>query len=785
MSSTRRIIILAAVPLIFPGAWMNAAAQEPRPVTPADVVIFPPPGASAPSALAFTPDGSAITYLHSEDFSNTKVLWRAAADGTGAKVVARPPGEGDTDANVSPEEALRRERQRQRAAGISQVARAAKADVIVVPIRGDVYVLKGAGPLERLTETPDPELDPRPNPQGTHVAFVRKGDLYALEIATRKEVRFTDGAADGLTHGLAEFIAQEELGRDVGYWWSTDGSRIAFQQTDEREIPLYTIAHQGEETPSVETHRYPFAGAANAKVKLGVVSANGGEVRWLEYAEPGASVYLARVDWESPTSMLVQVLSRDQTRLDLVRINAETGERSLVFSETSSPWYNLHDDLRVLEESGEILWTSERSGFRHIELYGRDGKLKRAVTSNEAVIEFWNQDFLKFALGNSEIPLASLPEGISEKVTRVSVAPWAVDKVLAVDAGRREVWFLAAIDDRPTTKMIYRVLLDGGPIFEVAKRPGTYDAAVSPQGKAVATVWSSKDVPARALVLSRDGEEGVPFHDASADPLVSQFAFVKPQSIKVVTADRRILHGAYYPPLPGREGKVPLIVMVYGGPHVQFVSDSWGLRADLTAQALVGAGFAVWKLDNRGSARRGLAFEAELSRRMGTVEVEDQALGVKTLLASHPELDPGRVGITGGSYGGYMTLKCLIHAPEVFRSGVSLAPVTDWDGYDTGYTERYMGRPKENPEGYKMSSVLTHADKLERPVLLIHGLLDENVHFRHTARLVSRLIAANKPFELLAIPDERHSARKPANRKYQVERMIEFFKRTLSEPGKS
>lgn len=763
---------------------MNAAAQEPRPVTPADVVIFPPPGAAAPSAFAYTPDGSAITYLHSEDFSNTKVLWRASADGKATKVIARPPGEGDTDANVSPEEALRRERQRQRAAGISQVARAAKADVIAIPIRGDIYAIQGEGPLLRLTETPEPELDPRPNPQGTRVASVRNGDLYVVDVATRKQVRLTEGVADGLTNGLAEFIAQEELGRDAGYWWSPDGARIAYQQTDEREIPLFTITHQGEETPSVETHRYPFSGAANAKVKLGVVSADGGPTRWLEFAEPGADVYLARIDWESPTSLLVQVLSRDQARLDLVRINAKTGERSSVFSEVSKPWYNLHDDLRVLEKSGEILWTSERSGFRHIELYGRDGKKVRDLTSSQSPIDFWRQDR---GPGDSE----------GARETRPSSEDWAVDKVVAVDEGRREVWFLAATDGRYASRMLYRVSLDGGTIFEVSRAPGMSEAAIAPDGKAAFVVASSMAGPPGAAVVSREGGAAQPLelNKRGKDPLLDQFWMVQPQLIEVVTAERQVLQGAYYPPLPlekqrlgnpspvATEGKRwPLVVMVYGGPHVQLVGDSWALKADLTAQALAGAGFAVWKLDNRGSWRRGLAFEGALDRRMGTVEVEDQVLGVKALLASHPELDPERIGITGGSYGGYMTLKCLIDAPDVFRSGVSLAPVTDWDGYDTGYTERYMGTPKGNPEGYKVSSVLAHADKLERPVLLIHGLLDENVHFRHTARLVSRLIAANKPFELVAIPDERHSARKPANRKYQIERMIDFFKRTLGAP---
>ena len=240
------------------------------------------------------------------------------------------------------------------------------------------------------------------------------------------------------------------------------------------------------------------------------------------------------------------------------------------------------------------------------------------------------------------------------------------------------------------------------------------------------------------------------------------------------------LFGAYYAPKATAPGvRVPLVVMVYGGPHVQTVTDSWAMTADLTAQYLSASGFAVWKLDNRGSARRGHAFEAALNRHMGTVEVRDEAAGVAFVAASWPEVDTARVGITGGSYGGYMTLRALTEAPDTFHAGVSVAPVTDWDGYDTCYTERYMGTPANNAEGYRDSSVLTAAARLRGPLLLIHGMLDENVHFRHTARLTTALLGAGKPFELLPLPDERHSSRREGDRKYVAERIADFLAQSL------
>jgi dipeptidyl-peptidase-4 len=219
--------------------------------------------------------------------------------------------------------------------------------------------------------------------------------------------------------------------------------------------------------------------------------------------------------------------------------------------------------------------------------------------------------------------------------------------------------------------------------------------------------------------------------------------------------------------------------MLYGGPHVQYVSEGWSMTADMTAQFLSARGFAVWKMDNRGSARRGHAFEAAIHRNMGSVEVADQAEGVAFVARTRPEVDTTRVGVTGSSYGGYMTLRSLTQAPNVFKAGVSVAPVTDWDGYDTCYTERYMGTPQNNPEGYKASSVLGAVDRLQGELLIVHGMVDENVHFRHTARLVTALIAANKRFRMLPLPEERHSSRKEEGRRYVAEQMAAFFEAAL------
>ncbi len=702
------------------------------------VAQLPHPGTVVPGAIAFTPDSRALSYLKADaPDSLSRVLWRVELPDGKPRIIARPPGGGDTDATVSREEALRRERQRLRETGITQVARASRADVTIVPLGGDLYFQKGGGPLERLTATPKPEIDPKPSPDGSKVAFVRENELFVLDIETRQETQLSQGATDGLSHGLAEFIAQEELDRPSGFWWSPDGAHIAYQETDERQIPLYTIAHQGGEEFSIETHRYPFPGAANAKVRLGVVAVTGGATRWLTLADPGEDFYLARVDWDGPKTILVQMLARDQKRLRLERIDIESDQKTILIEETAQTWINLHNDLRIVEGTGEILWSSESSGCRQLELHDRDGKLVRKLTQGTHPI----------------------------------------DGVVALDAKRREVWFLAARKEKPLETHLWCVGLDGTNGRLVLAQPGTHRAVVAPDGEHYVDTFSSRSQPPVTTLRDRDGQIVTTLDDAGTDPRLARLNLAPPVLVSFPNRDGVTLHGAYYRPKAVQAGaKSPLIVMVYGGPHVQTVTNSWGLTADMTAQFLVAHGFAVWKCDNRGSSRRDRAFQDAVYRKMGVVEVQDQVDGVKFLLAREASLDGVRVGITGGSYGGYMTLRCLELAPETFHVGVASAPVTFWEGYDTAYTERYMSTPQDNPDGYKDSSVLTHVDRLTGRLLIIHGMIDENVHFRHTARLATALIQAGKDLSnCFLLPDERHSARRLPDRQYVAERLADFF----------
>ena len=546
--------------------------------------------------------------------------------------------------------------------------------------------------------------------------------------------QLTSGAEEGLTNGAADFIAAEELDRSDGHWWSPDGERIAFVRADSRAIEEYAIVHQGMDEVEVERHRYPFAGEANAIVELGVVELESGQTTWVDLGAE-QDIYLARVAWRPDGVLTAQVLSRHQTSLRLLAFDAG-GVASVLIEERQEPWINLSNDARFLE-SGEILWSSERTGYRHLSVHDGSGARLRTLTEGE----------------------------------------WLVTRVVEVEESGGWVYFMATRESA-LERQLYRVPLAGGAVERLTEESGWHDAVVSPSGDAFVDTYSSAErAPVVRLHALAGGERDVRYEVLydNEGMTASTLGVQAPEYLSLQADDGTELWGSIYRPDPLEEGRrYPLIVSVYGGPHAQLVTNSWGAAVDLRAQYLAQQGYVVFRLDNRGSANRGLAFEASLNRRLGTVEVEDQVAAVR-FLASLPYIDAERVGIYGWSYGGYMSCMCLMQAPEVFKVAVAGASVTHWDGYDTGYTERYMGTPQENEAGYEHGSVMAHVGRLAGKLLLVHGGIDENVHFRHTARLIRALTAAQKPYDLLLFPEERHMPRDAAGLEYQERRLVEHF----------
>ncbi len=728
---------------------MTAKNQDPE-TTPGktlpieEIARFPLPGMAIPGNITFSPDDRLITFLWSEEGSLARQLYAFDPQVGEQRLLIGSPGEGTTDENVSLEEALRRERQRQRESGITSYAWAKRQNRLLIPLKGDIYVQDSLETsLRRILDSQGvPAIDPQLSPDGEWVAYVQNAELYRIPFQGGEPRQLTQGArGTGKTDGLAEYIAQEEMGRCHGFWWSPDSSRIAFEEADETHIPIYRIVHQGKKGTgpgAQEDHHYPFAGQANARLRLGVISLEGGEPVWLDLGDPDG-IYLARVDWLPDGSLAAQVENRDQTCLDIFRFDTQTGQRTLLLSETNPVWINLHQIFKPLKDEngrafGGFLWASERSGYRHLYLYDSAGKLIRQLTNGE----------------------------------------WMVDELTGVDQDNQHVYFTAT-RETPLECHLYAVSFSGGEVRRITQAAGTHSIVLDHACCRFVDVHQALDAPPVIRLFSL--ETGAPLltiYDRP-DARLHQLELQPPELVEIKNRRGDLLYAAIYrPPAHFGPGPFPTIVYVYGGPHVQVVSNNWVMTVNMRAQYLRSLGYLVFATDNRGSARRGLGFEAPIKHHLGRPEVEDQVDGVRWLV-EHGLADPQRVGIYGWSYGGYMAAMSLVRAPETFKVAVAGAPVTAWDGYDTHYTERYMGTPQANPQGYEESSVMHYVVNLRGKLMLVHGLIDENVHFRHTARLINALIQARKPYDLLLFPDERHMPRKPADRIYMEELIRDYF----------
>ncbi|MCY3571429.1 MAG: DPP IV N-terminal domain-containing protein [Chloroflexi bacterium] len=697
-------------------------------LTISDVATYPRPGMDAPGMVGFTPDSSAVTWLHAGEGGLVRSLWRIEIESGERSVIAGP----GADAPMSREEELLRERTRTRELGVSSYSWARESEVPLLMIPGPTVRISVDG--ASLGELPGSEgaLTPTLSPDGTQLSFVRGGELLVMGVDGQSKPRqLTSGAEDGLTHGLADYIAQEEFGQLRGHWWSRDG-RIAYLRVDERHVAPYPIVHQGGTEVDVETHRYPFAGDENAHVSLWVLNVESGDAR--ELPLPDEDGYLVRVAWwpdgAGGQRLVAQWIDRAQQRLQLIGFDDEHSR--VLIDEFQEPWINVADDARGLK-NGTFIWSSEATGFRHLSLRASDGSELRTLTQGE----------------------------------------WMIDGVIEVDEDAGWI-YVNSTRGSALERRVERVSLHGGKIETLSEPGGLHGASLSRNGKWLAMVSSSLTAAPTITLVATDGSERRTLYESNIS--LESIEVTAPELRTFSAADGTTLYGALY--RPESDGPHPLLLAVYGGPHAQTVLDAWGLTVDLRAQYLAQQGYLVLKLDNRGMAGRGLAFEAHLHRQMGTIEVDDQSAAVQQL-SDEGLIDIERVGVYGWSYGGYMTVMSMLRRPDLFKVGVSGAPVSDWDGYDTGYTERYMGTPQNNAEGYREGSLLTHADKLEGQLLLIHGGVDENVHFRHTARLITALTAADRDYDLLMFPEERHMPRDQAGLEYQERRVARYFDRHL------
>lgn len=769
-SAASRTAAALAAGIALGGTAASGCETKDQPLSWQQIAKLPRPGLQSIGNIKFTPDGKHVLYLKSKEYGSLSRQLYATNVSTGdtQAVACTAPGTGE-EAELSLEEKLRRERARMMNTGVTSFKVAGSEGSkgrVLVPLGGALYVREGVSadaPLLRLFDPaaaplgPGPVLDPQISKDGKLVCFVWSDELYCVPADGSAPPRpLTAGArGTGVTHGLADFLAQEELDRYEGFWISPDASRVAYESVDESHISQYRIMHQGNASvgpDAQEDHRYPFAGDVNPKVKLYVVSADSANapkgvptpVEFDLTGPFGEDIYLARVDWLPDGALAVQVLSRDQENLALIRCDPATGKMSTMFTERSRTWVNTHYNLHPIGATGKLLWTSERTGRSHIYIYD--------PATPETMLPLTEGDLI-------------------------------VEEVVSVDDEAGIVYFLGSSEGNRLERHLFKVAITPftGKPQQVTSIPGMHSAVVDKRSDCFIDVMHSAEQP--AAVTLRSLSDGRALHTIykNEDPIIRELALSPPEFVTLPSTDAKVtLQAALYKPDAKAfgPGPYPTVVSCYGGPHVQFVQNSWSMTADLRAQSLRSRGFLVLKVDNRGSMRRGLDFEAPVKHRMGSVEVDDQVAAVKYCI-DRGLCNASKVGIYGWSYGGYLSAMCLARASHIFKCAVAGAPVTSWDGYDTCYTERYMGTPKSNPEGYKSSSVMEHVKGMTGDLLLVHGLIDENVHFRHTARLINALIAEQKPYQLLLFPNERHSPRSQKDREFMESQICAFLQKSL------
>ena len=673
------------------------------------------------------PDGSRVTFLRGKDSDRNQLdLWEYDIASGQTRLLVESKLVLPGAETLSDEEKARRERQRIAAlSGIVDYQWSPDARTLLFPLGGELYLYdlgkQGSAAVRKLTNGEGFSTDAKLSPKGGFVSFVRERNLWVIDLASGKQLQLTRDGSATIGNGVAEFVADEEMDRHTGYWWAPDDSAIAFARIDESPVPVQKRYEMYADRVEMIEQRYPAAGDRNVLVTLGVVAPRAAAaVNWVDLGKE-QDIYLARVNWRDPQHLSFQRQSRDQKTLELIEANLADGKQRTLATESGKTWVPLHNSLRFLKD-GRFVWSSERSGFQHLYVANADGSNLTALTS-----------------GN-----------------------WPVDELLAVDEAAGTVYFRAGVES-PLRSEIYAVALAGGAPKKLSQAAGMHSAAFANNASVYVDTWSNSTTPPQIELFRANGEKIATLLDNNlADP---KHPFAKyrdaqrPVEYGTLTAadGKTPLHYSLIKP----EGfdpakKYPVAVYVYGGPASQTVTDSWPGRGDhLFNQYLAQHGYVVFSLDNRGTPRRGRDFGGALYGVQGTVEVADQLKGVEWL-KTQPWVDGSRIGVQGWSNGGYMTLMLLAKASNQYACGVAGAPVTDWGLYDTHYTERYMNLPAANPAGYAEGRVLTHIDGLTSPLLLIHGMADDNVLFSNSTSLMSALQKRSQPFELMTYPGAKH-----------------------------
>ena len=745
-------------------SFLTAQTAAPAPQGEKQLTIeemFKPGGilGRGPENVQWSPDGVKVSFVQRDDSGDHGELYYVdVATGKSAVLVAS----GKLASLAPPASAIKDERKKEAAQRYSIAAYqwAPDSKHLLFDSMGQLWLYSlDNGTAVQLTSSNDESADPKFSPDGDRISYVRKHNLYVRTTTGNEERQLTKDGNDNLLNGEVDWVYEEELYSRSNYFWSPNGKQFVFLQMDEKDVPTYPITDWIPTHPTVDQEKYPQPGDPNPGVRLAVVGSNGGKIKWITASSAGAlplnndpNVLIPRFGWVRNGLLWAMALNRVQDRLDLYFVDVDSGKSQLMMTESTDAWIDMHPevDFKLLDSGDGYLWTSWRDGHNHIYLYRFD---KQNPLSGPAKME------------------AQLTHG-----------DWEVESVDAVDAQQGIVYFSANEGDW-RQRNEFAVGLNGQNFHRISKQDGSHFADFDPKNaKYYVDNFSALTIPPSTSLCSVDGACTAFWQPHS----VEAYNLLTPKLVEFKAADgTTTLQGEILLPPPGgpmiSNGKAPLIVNPYGGPGAQTIRDFW-IGYDLFDQILARQGFAVLHVDNRGMANRGKAFALPVKHHLGPVELSDQLAAVKQALEQFPQLDSSRIGFWGWSYGGTFTLYAMEHS-DVFKSGVSVAPVSNWLLYDSIYTERYMGLPKDNEAGYKDSSPVNFAADLHGKLLEVHGTSDDNVHVQNTIQMVNNLINASKQFRLMVYPGKTHGIAGFAARTHLFHMIDDYFLETLA-PGK-
>ncbi|MER6298377.1 prolyl oligopeptidase family serine peptidase [Kitasatospora sp. NPDC001539] len=709
----------------------------------------------APRSFSVAPDGSRVVFLRSRSgHDRANLLWTLDT-ATGEERIAADPAAllGGGEEDLSPAERARRERSREGSAGIVGYALDGDGGLAAFALSGRLFTADLTTGATAELPARGPLLDPRPSPDGTHVAYANTaGELRLTRTDGSGDRALAEPDGPNVTWGQAEFIAQEEMGRDRGFWWSPQSDRLLVERADDSPVRRWWIADPANPDREPAEVAYPAAGTANAEVGLWVLDLQGGrtEVTWDREAFP----YLARVHWSEGGVPLLLVQSRDQRAQRILGLDAATGATEVLVEE--------HDETWLEAFPGVPAWTP-------------DGKLVR-ISDIAEVGGAAQQD----GGGRREGGARALVIG-DQAVTGPDLH---VRSVVAVTA--EEVFFSASggaaeTDPEPGWIAVGRISHDGKRLaWESSNgRPFTSVTSAVHAGGITVRATAEADLPGSLVQVARDLPEGVVVDDVAVIASYAETPVITARPVFRFAGERRIPAAVFLPTGYDRErdGLLPVLMDPYGGPHGQRVVQAH--NAHLNSQWFADQGFAVVVADGRGTPGRGPAWEKSIAFDFAGATLDDQVDALRALAAEFP-LDLDRVAIRGWSYGGYLAALAVLRRPDVFHAAVAGAPVTDWELYDTHYTERYLGHPAERPEVYAANSLTGYAAGLERPLMIIHGLADDNVVAAHTLRLSSALLAAGRPHTVLPLSGVTHMTPQEEVAENLLLVQVDFVKRALA-----